>query len=389
MLLISQINAQNFSPNLTNIYNTENRPQVTIFHKNDSISTLICQISQENLNFVRTTGRNYEAKVQIKIKIYKDLENMHLEDTITKVISINQKDQTNLIQLSFEIPVKIKSGHMLIFIKDLYNNQTKVNFLEINKNKTSEQNFLINDSATNAAVFANMVNTKGKYYILSRYKERFYQIKYYDTTNDNKILSDNLQPDSIYEISSNQYVSFNKYGLYQICLKSSDSICTYVKCFGENFPKILTASEYLEVLKLLLSSIEYEELKESNNKKLALDYQWLKIGKNFTIAKKMLQIYYTRAQLANIYFTDIKKGWETDRGTFYILIGQPTRVNIYKDKEIWYYYNPYTNKQLKITFKKQYKNGIKYYEIEPLADVESYKQKAIKSWKEGEVYTFQ
>lgn len=47
--------------------------------------------------------------------------------------------------------------------------------------------------------------------------------------------------------------------------------------------------------------------------------------------------YFNNVEMANLHFTSYKEGWKTDRGMLFIVLGLPTAVYKFTDREVWEY----------------------------------------------------
>ncbi len=147
-----------------------------------------------------------------------------------------------------------------------------------------------------------------------------------------------LSPDSfVFQFKFDQDTSFyfeNK-GLYRL-EDSQGKYCNFLVVDG-SFPTITTVNSLVQLLRYISKNEEYVEMLNAENKKSALDKFWLERNKNQIEAKRLISLYYNRAKESNKFFSDMKEGWQTDRGMMYIVFGRPDMVRKSIGKEIWYY----------------------------------------------------
>lgn len=74
-----------------------------------------------------------------------------------------------------------------------------------------------------------------------------------------------------------------------------------------------------------------------HNPKVAVDSFWMNTTDDLDEARELIQMYYSRVQLANYYFSDYREGWQTDMGMIYVVCGPPGSVKKTIEGEIWNY----------------------------------------------------
>ena len=105
----------------------------------------------------------------------------------------------------------------------------------------------------------------------------------------------------------------------------------------DGYPELTTARDLIEPLLYITTSKERNALYQSVDPKKAVDQFWLDIGGTEGFARTLIKSYYSRVTDANQLFTSHKQGWKTDRGMIYIVMGRPTAVHRYADREEWTY----------------------------------------------------
>jgi GWxTD domain-containing protein len=111
---------------------------------------------------------------------------------------------------------------------------------------------------------------------------------------------------------------------------------------GRTFPRLTTLGDLIEPLAYIVHEGELDSLRVSktdNEKRRHFDSFWLSLVENKQSAANLIKQYYSRVEEANLYFTNFKEGWKTDRGMIYIILGQPISIQHGIDFEVWRYSN--------------------------------------------------
>ena len=109
---------------------------------------------------------------------------------------------------------------------------------------------------------------------------------------------------------------------------------------SSHFPAILSAKEKAKSIRYLITDNQYKELISIQNDTIldnTLDEFWIKEIGDPTIAKIMMNQYYSRVAEANRRYSNFKEGWKTDLGMVYILFGEPNRVQRNVNTLTWSY----------------------------------------------------
>ena len=138
--------------------------------------------------------------------------------------------------------------------------------------------------------------------------------------------------------------------LYFVQADTSTTQGVSMLCHEEYYPKTKEVEELIQPLLYICTGDEYEELNESENKKLTFNEFWLDHIPDKRKASETIKSYFRSVKFANALFSDYKKGWKTDRGMIYIVFGPPKIVTQKEQEEIWEY--ELFGGQLKFTFAK-------------------------------------
>jgi GWxTD domain-containing protein len=156
--------------------------------------------------------------------------------------------------------------------------------------------------------------------------------------------------------------------------------------FGDNYPRVATVADMIGPMAYLASSVEFNELANQTNKKLAVDNFWLESAGNVQTARELIRVYYNRVFFANYFFTSYKEGWKTDRGMMFIVYGPPNILTKKGDTEIWVYYRKKSREPLQFTFTR---HTSPYTQNDFLLErnfVTSMWVQAVRDWRSGKIF---
>ena len=118
---------------------------------------------------------------------------------------------------------------------------------------------------------------------------------------------------------------------------------------NQHYPTIKTPEQMLPPIRLLTNSVEWDWLNQFDKKK-AVDTFWLKSARNADDARRQIQVFYNRMQLANLKFSAQRPGWQAQPGKIMMLAGLPDEV-AWTDSGLDWFYFIGKNEKLKIPFK--------------------------------------
>ncbi len=107
-----------------------------------------------------------------------------------------------------------------------------------------------------------------------------------------------------------------------------------------DFPQVRDIKHVVDALVYITRRHEFEEMRTAENPaemKRRFDAFWGSLIPNKQVAANLLKLYYERVEEANLYFSNYKEGWKTDRGMLYIVLGPPLYIDSRLDSEIWVY----------------------------------------------------
>lgn len=159
-------------------------------------------------------------------------------------------------------------------------------------------------------------------------------------------------------------------------------------CGPDFYPEVKTARQLLRSLAYLATPQEMAELWKLNNPKTALDTFWLARTKgNANDARELIRVYYNRLQLANYYFGGSKEGFLSDRGMIYLILGAPNAVRKTNEGEYWNYGGSAKDGLEFFFYRKTHPVFGIYFYLERKDSYTRVWNEAIKTWREGEVFS--
>lgn len=109
---------------------------------------------------------------------------------------------------------------------------------------------------------------------------------------------------------------------------------------SETYPKVTSLQDLSESLVYIAYRDEYENIMKTTSvseRKKAIDRFWNSLYNSEQQAQRMLNVYYTRVEDANMLFSTFKEGWKTDMGMIYILFGAPVEIEYNVETILWSY----------------------------------------------------
>lgn len=162
----------------------------------------------------------------------------------------------------------------------------------------------------------------------------------------------------------------------------------YNPTYSSEFPNILKQNDLIGPVRYLCSKDEFEKIQRSNEgAENQLEKFWITCGGGKEKARELIQLYYQRAEDANIYFTSYADGWKTDRGMIYLVFGHPIQIIEDEQQLVWYYGANNDPTTLKFIFNKEKHPiwGIVYL----LQRKEEYRnawEYQVTAWRQGKIF---
>ncbi len=338
------------------------------YHLNDTVTQFFLEVKNENLVYKRpdTTAAFY-AEVKVTCRLLPEPNSKKVIDTCTLYLSDRSVNESILPKsLYARFPLKVRRGasyFLDISVLDIGKRTQYNSGLNVYKqNGWSAQNFLVTKNDT--VVFKNNF-LQGEKVIV-----QFANAAVREVTVDcffkefgpapppfSTKLQDEMKykPDSVFrlDLNTNQFmVVMPEKGFYHVRTSSEsfDGITLYT--YDKTFPGVSNALEMINCTRYIMSKEEYENCRQSEDKKSCIDNFWLTVGGSNERARELLKRYYGRVKEANKNYSNYTQGWKSDRGMVYIVFGDPTNIYRSKSDEIWVYGNEANPNMLRFIFNK-------------------------------------
>ncbi len=379
-------------------------PQFKLFHISNSYSKLYIKLFTNELRFSSAnTERINQAIIKIKYVIKPSVKNNTVLDSAQTTLKIKKTENQTSIVSFFKLK-NINREHYIIEISmaDMYANKKSHSYIRVNNSGDDNEQYYMSFKAENhKPIFTEYFrlsdsliimhkNTLIKQMQIKHFPNRFHEaVKPSETQEVNSI---QMKADtSRTEKATLGKISFkvNKRGIYIIKADTLKNKGMLKVNFSNTYPLLTKSFELIQATKYLLSDKEYQNMMQSDNKKLSIDNFWLQAAKNKERAREILKIWYNRAIYANYYFTSYKEGWKTDRGMIYMVYGPPDDIKNFDDAEKWVYINTKEDKKLEFIFviPQQAISKNDFILLRDAKYITSW-NRAVKSWRSGFVYHY-
>ncbi|RYF82184.1 MAG: GWxTD domain-containing protein, partial [Chitinophagaceae bacterium] len=185
-----------------------------------------------------------------------------------------------------------------------------------------------------------------------------------------------------HSLKTNTPITLTSPGLY--ALEPAEGSAGILLVAGNEFPELTTAKELIDPLIYITTSKERASLYNAENPKKAVDKFWLTIGGSEQFTRTLIREYYSRVTDANKLFTSHKPGWMSDRGMIFTVMGRPSKVNRFADREEWIYVVTDNRPTTEFTFLKRENNLTNnHYELVRDPVYEPIWFSAAEQWRKG------
>ncbi|NQY67451.1 MAG: GWxTD domain-containing protein [Flavobacteriales bacterium] len=379
-------------------------PEFQAYHISSIKSRLFIKLkSNEFLHTKELNEKNFSAKIKIKIEVLNSYESSEIIDSSSIFIKHfgSNEDIESIIE-SIDFSAAMNGRYLLrISISDTKRRLNANFYKSLNKyNKYESNNFHVSKTAKGATIFNDFINSNEPIGIKYEYentdtlyiKEYKRKLGFASPPFSLSPIKKNYQnPDTSYfilkkSLESFQYTATN-FGLYHFTTKRDTIDGLTLFNFTKNFPEISNISEMIEPLRYITTKEEFQELKGSLDKKLAMDNFWISLGKDPSISKTLIKRYYRRVEKSNKVFSAEIEGWRTDRGLLYIVLGPPKAIYRTNDTETWIYGDDQNIEPLNFTFVK-HKNKFTNsdYKLIRKPIYKNIWMTATSSWRQGRVF---
>ena len=388
--------------NIAPLYEIENNElDLTYFvsHLNENSSELNIGLNSNKLLYTKAlldSSVNYYSEFRITYEVYQGLEDDVIIDSASVFKKITDRSYQNT---SFKLPlIQGKSYWIKTIITDKVRKFNAYNLIYVNKFDYNSAGYYINNidtailSQNKNSYWVNQDTTFLRHKILKN-KLLFALPIVVDYKIPNVPYDTKFFEKDVFQKTKHQVISLNENGAFNLPCTSTlvylktDSLntqgCLFLKV-NTNYPRFTNINALIKPLQYIMSKTEYENLLNSNNKRIAFEQFWIKEAGNKEQARKAIKAYYTRVTEANKKFTTYKPGWLTDMGMIYIVKGTPETVKRMNNRELWYYRDTNISDAEVFSFGLTNSTIFKYhYTLERLNDYKYSWEKQIKLCREG------
>jgi GWxTD domain-containing protein len=394
--------------NLADIYNPARisiRPDYSVHHVNDSISLLYVRVFPAELLFSQA---NEAGELLARMRISYELKRLDLTtgeeifaDSASVLKTLNRIDARNSYFAG--LPIIAFQGNkysLLVTIHDELRNSRVKNLIIVDKtSKFTAQNYKPVSVRSEIPLFTNFLY-KGQQFKIQFNSGEYdsIYIDYYnaDSTLPKPVFSGipeapmSIYPDSSWVYKHNDSVKFELLipGTYVFRVDKSVKEGLSLMNFGDNYPRVGSVDEMLGPLVYLCNSLEFRDLRNQPNRKIAIDNFWLGLAGSPEAARELIKVYYNRVHFANVHFTSYKEGWKTDRGMIYIIFGSPNKLEMNSFMEKWTYYTGRSSTPIEFLFERK-ENLFTNMDYQSARNVDSspYWRNAVQTWRKGKIYS--
>ena len=383
-----------YTPSATTIH-----PQVFARKNETKNIDLYVIINDSELTFSKTTT-NPTAKIRIFYKIMESYENTALVDSAVKILTFQKSETPKIYAIKIAVkPVDLEKFVIQSTIRDINRGKMSLQFTEIDKKDSlGKDNFLIIKTENNRPSSEDYLKPDESVsvnYLCSDYQMLY--SSFFEADNSIPILPYNSDPtfkdSTVFEITARNFkpttLITKKEGLYCFRVDTLSETGLVIPCFNEDYPNIYSLNEMVKPLAYLTSKEEYENIKNAEHKKLAIDDFWYSCTKDVRKAKELIRVYYTRSIFANMYFYDYREGMMTDRGMIYIVLGPPKILALTSKTEVWIYKDKHTGEKVRFVFNKEKSPfcATKYV-LRRSTEFKPYWDNAVASWRKGNIFSW-
>lgn len=345
------------SENLAPAYQDDFQPlckSVSVFHKNDSLSSLVFSLDPAGFLFVRDKISDpFKASATIRVVLFNSYNDARWTDS-TGMTVILEKDSAKPESVVYELPLKIKTGQSCIAYASFRDDNKEIKqtvMIDVDKStRLSGQWYRPekNIFRVPAAFFCTSGSEISfKYGGADPEKMKCY---YFGDSIPvpsppyafENIVETSLKADSEFTVDFNEVnktFSFatSETGIYFFSSDPTREKGFTVICTDSGFPDINSHEAMVNPIRYISTQKEFKKIAEAENQVAAIEDFWLKIGGAEDHTRNLIRKYYSRVMNANRLFTSYTEGWQTDRGMIYIVFGPPNIVYRSDDTESWIY----------------------------------------------------
>ncbi|MCK5820250.1 MAG: GWxTD domain-containing protein [Bacteroidales bacterium] len=381
---------------------TELHPDYLVYHGTIDETTLFFRLFTKELLFNKANpDARDQSRVKLEYKLFSSFSEQIQDHDGEQEYVINKEDVKDHYTGTIKIPTEEGKSYLLeLILTDIVRQTSSRQLILVDRfNPKSQQNYLILSYPGSLIAFEKFFYSEEYFRIVSsKPPENEMRIAYFKPVKElprppfSTVVSPEVrsEPDSVWtlDISEQTLYRLENEGVYLFYPDPGSMNGVYLSNLGNNFPQIISPEDMLPPLQYITSSEEYSEIIHEPDLKKALDEFWLDKGGSFDAARELIKVFYNRVVFANLYFTTDRRGWKTDRGMIYMLMGSPSFVNKSETGESWVYKRINSNQKYTFDFYLT-ADDLKGYEF-ILKRTENHRivwNTAVKSWREGRIYS--
>ncbi len=377
-----------------------------VYHISDNMSSLFIRLFPKQFLFNQANDQGeYRAVAEISYIIYElgtSGEIVAVGDTTVFSVKLDRQDQESSAFFTTRV-LGLQSGkRYLLRLETRDQLRGTLGLKHLFVDKTSEftaQNFSVVSARTGFPRFLNYL-TPGEVFRI-KYRIPGHDTIYLDffpsgnelprppvTLNAPSFFS--VEPDTTIALPYSDTTIFTLpgEGMYHFRMDTASNEGITINNYGTEFPKVSSEDALVAPLFYIATLTEYKNLKNADQKKRAVDDFWLKRAASMERSRELIRVYYNRVLYSNLYFTEGREGWKSDRGMIFILFGPPDRIRDAGTQERWYYISRRQGKVIEFVFDR----NDDLYAAQDMVwkkDMETmqYWSSAVSSWRSGKVYS--
>lgn len=338
-----------------------------VYHVNDSLTRVYYRVSTDNLMFKRIdTTQDFYANLIVACKVLPDINSRSIIDSSSVGMSFKYPaiGQDKFVDGYFSLKIKPTNfAYLDLWVVDNYKNLKYSHPCNIDKkNSGVSQYYLVYGSDNkinyNDHFFAgdkvrieSNANQEALVYIDCFFKDFGPALPPFSVAKTDEF---KYKPDSSFtlKLEKGAELVMPRKGFYHVRTSNEQTQGLSLFTFERAYPAISDVNEMINCTRYIMNKVEYENCKNSTDKKNSIDNFWLAIGGSNERAKELLKKYYNRVQAANKAYTSYTQGWKTDRGMIYVIFGEPGNIYRSKTEEIWIYGPENDANSLKFIFRR-------------------------------------
>lgn len=391
--------------NLSGIYDSNKisiQYDKKIFHSAENETTIYFKIPLADLTFKESENDlKQSASALIDLKVFPSSPELTraVDSILVRLDEVTRTGEN--AHLHTALKMSLPDGYNFraeLRIIDINSGEVQSSQFAIEKNNANHRdNFLLFQTDKRLPVYENFITRPNRLRIknkqqkdmMARYYGRYFPLPPPPFSNYTPPPFQ-YQADSTFAIRATPDFSIfepTKTGFYHITINEDQKQGFTLFTFPEPFPFVAEPLQMFESIRYLTTEWEHREMQQKGSIRQAVEEKWLEFAGSKERARQMIQLYYSRVENANQFFTSYTEGWKTDRGLIFIIFGEPNIIYKGTNSETWIYGEERNVMSLNFTFIKV---------INPFTDNdyrldrnENYKAawyRAIESWRNGKIY---